>query len=84
MAPISVQWNEVGMALHVDCNFLAGLTVGRSTAPVVKLDRVINQWLKTGVKHLITWREVIAAMEGVIVNNKKIADKIRRYLAEHQ
>ena len=82
LAPISAQWNEVGMALHVDHNFLAGLTIGQSTAPVVKLDQVIHQWLISGVQHLITWREVIAAMEGVIVNNKKVADKIRKYLAE--
>ena len=84
LAPISAQWNEVGRALHVDFNFLTGLSIGPSTATVVKLDQVIHQWLISGDQDRITWRVVIATMEGVIVNNKKIADKIRKYLAERQ
>ena len=84
MVPISAQWNEVGMALNVDRNFLAGLASGPNTSTIVKLDQVLNKWLISGVQHLITWDQVIAAMEGDIINNKEIAEKMRKYLAERK
>lgn len=84
LVPISAQWKEVGMALKVDHNFLTGLEIGPSTSTVVKLGEVLNKWLISGVQDVITWGEVIAAIEGDIVNNKNIAEKIRKYLAERQ
>ena len=84
LAPISGRWNDIGRALHADHNFLRSLETCRNIATVVKLDKVIHQWLMNDIRHLITWGDVIAVIEGDIVNNKKIADKIRKYLAERQ
>ena len=84
MAPISAEWNVVGMALGVDPNFLAGLQNGPNFQNVVKMDKVIHQWLITNTQDHVKWKEVIAAMEGVIYYNKHIADNIRKYLTEQQ
>ena len=46
---------------------------------IVKLSQVIHIWLKTQPSP-ITWKTVITAVEGSIVNNKAKANEIRRHL----
>ena len=80
LAPISAMWREIGRALNLTHNFLDGLDPHTST--VVKLDKVIYQWLINGDQDRITWGKVIAILEGNTAPNKEIAKKIQKYLAE--
>ena len=84
LSPISAQWILIGMALNIDQDFLIDLEIESATCNAVKLDKLLDKWFVSRDEHLITWGEVIAALEGDIVNKKEIADKIRQYLIEHQ
>ena len=45
----------------------------------VKLSEVIKSWMETKTSPF-TWENLILAIEGPIVNNKRKADEIREYL----
>ena len=72
------KWNEVGLALNVPLNVLNGLDKSRKSN-IVKLSEVIQCW-KTAQPSPVTWKTVINALEGPIVNNKAKASQIRDYL----
>ena len=79
LANINDKWNEVGIALGVQENVLSGLRQRQDT-DTVKLSEVINTWITTESISPVTWETVISAIEGPVVNNKKIAMDIREYL----
>ena len=49
----------------------------------MKLSKVIYNWKTTTESNLVTWETVIASLEeGRIINNKRVASKIREYLTK--
>ena len=79
LVTISSDWRVIGSALCVCENFLKGLEESHDQ-PTVKLCKVVNKWITSGDRSLITWETVISAIEGPFVNNKKKADEICEYL----
>ena len=78
LADIGHQWYVIGMALKVSDNVLEDL----QTSPQdnkVKLNKVINTWL-TCQPSPVTWKTVISALEGKLVNNLAKANEIRDHL----
>lgn len=78
LADVDSMWQEVGLALVVDGNFLEGLQKEKDSN-TTKLSKVIRCWINTKSSP-VTWETVIAAMEGRVVNNKAKADEIREHL----
>ena len=78
MADISAYWSEVGLALKVSSNDLQSIR-DMTGSTKVKLSEVINSWMDTKSSPF-TWKNLILAIEGPIVNNKSKADEIREYL----
>ena len=72
------KWKEVGLALKVPDHVLNGLDKSRNSN-ILKLYEVIQCW-KNAQSTPVTWKTVVDALEGPIVNNKAIATKIRDYL----
>ena len=78
LADIDNMWQEVGLALGVDSNFLEGLQKEKDSN-TTKLSKVIRRWINKKSSP-ITWETVIIAMEGRIIDNKAKADEIREHL----
>lgn len=78
LADIRSKWHQLGTALGISFDALNGLLY-RQQDDTVKLTQVINIWLNTRPSS-ITWKTLIIAIEGDIVNNKAMAIKIRQYL----
>ena len=78
LADISDMWYQIGTALRISSKYLRGL-LHREQDNTVKLSQVINTWLNTHPSS-ITWKTLIAAIEGNIVNNKAMGIKIRQRL----
>ena len=79
LANISNKWQEIGIALNIEQNFLNGLSSG--LADNVKLAKVIENWMNTQSSP-VTWRTVILAIEGPIVDNKSKADELRHHIGK--
>ena len=80
LADMNNSWHNIGLALRVSPNYLDGLSRSSDT-PTIKLSNVIRNWMDSQ-SSLVTWKTVISAIEGRIVNNKKKADEIRDYLGK--
>ena len=78
LADIKHQWFPIGQALHVPFNDLEGLQAN-SEDNIVKLGHVIHTW-QNSQPSSVTWETVISAIEGTIVNDLTIANKIRAHL----
>ena len=81
LADIDDKWHEVGLAFHVPDNILNGLKCNNDSNKV-KLSKVIGAWITTNEACSVTWDNVISAIGGSIVNNKKKVDEICDYLAK--
>ena len=77
LAPIASKWSEIGTALNVRPDVIAGLNGTPSN--VSKLSTILQKWLDT-LSSLITWRNVIDMLEGEVVNNRDAADQVRDFL----
>ena len=75
--PIEYMWYELGEALYVGNHFLQDLRRSNNTN-IEKFYRVIQQWLKNFPDAY--WVEVINAVEGPLLNNRKVAMDIRDFL----
>ena len=73
-------WYEIGLSLKVSRRVLNDLRHSQESN-IVKLDQVIQSWITTE-SHFVTWETVIDAIEGPIVNNKLVANTIRKHLAD--
>ena len=73
-------WQDVGLALRVSSDYLDGLSRSHDT-PSTNLSKVISKWMVSQPSP-VTWKTVISAIEGPIVDNKKKADEIRNYLGK--
>ena len=71
-------WQDIGLALGLSPNYLDGLSRSHDT-PSIILSNVIRIWMDSQSSP-VTWKTVISAIEGPIVNNKRKADEIRHYL----
>ena len=78
LADIDHQWYVIGTALKVSFNVLSGLQ-NSPEAIKVKLIQVIHTWL-TSQPSPVTWKTVISAIEGRIVDNLAKANEIRDHL----
>ena len=81
LACIDYRWYVIGLALNIERRVLERLRM-KLEYDIVKLSDVIHNWITTAEPRLITWKTVIAAIEGPIVNNKQTANIIRDYLTE--
>ena len=73
-------WQVIGLALGVSHDYLDGLMHSQDD-PIIKLSNVIRNWIDSQSSP-VTWKTVISAIEGPIVNNKRKADEIRDYLGK--
>ena len=80
LAEINDEWETIGTALDVQSSVLRGLQHSNE-GNRVKLIRVIGSWLDT-MPTEITWKLVIAAIEGPIVNHRATGMEIRKFLAK--
>ena len=78
LADVNNMWQEVGLALGVDSNFLEGLQKEKD-GNTTKLSKVIRRWINNKSSP-VTWETVITAMEGRIIANRAKADEIRVHL----
>ena len=73
-------WQDIGLGLRVSSDYLDGLKRSQDT-PSIILSNVIRNWMDSQ-SSLVTWKTVISAIEGPIVNNKRKANEIRNYLGK--
>ena len=78
LADVNNMWQELGLALGVESNFMEGLEKEKNSN-TTKLSKVIRRWINKKPSP-ITWETVITAIEGCIINNKAKADEIREHL----
>ena len=78
MANISHQWYVIGTALRVSDDVLNGLQKSPEDNKF-KLIQVINTWL-TSQPSPVTWKTVISALEGNLVDKLAKANEIRDHL----
>ena len=78
LANIDSDWFRIGRALKVSHNTLQGFRQNNETN-TVKLSNVINSWITTQSSP-VTWRTVINAIDGNIVNNRAKANEILEHL----
>ena len=79
MTNISADWEVIGIALNISQNDLKGLRQ-ENTNITVKLAQVINLWIESESLSPVSWKTLISAIEGPIVNKKKKAKEIRNRL----
>ena len=72
------KWYDIGLSLQVRRNVLDDLKQSQDDDET-KLKKVLNIWEETKSSSF-TWETVITAAESPVINNKEIADSIRRYL----
>ena len=77
---IDNRWRDIGLALGLSYNHLDSLSNSQDT-PSTKLSNVIRNWMDSQSSP-VTWKTVISAIEGPIVNKKRKADEIRDYLGK--
>ena len=75
---ISDKWYDIGLSLQVHDNILDDLKKSEDNHQT-KLKKIINIWKNTKPSS-VTWETMIFATECAIINNKEIANNIRRYL----
>ena len=80
MAEIDQNWHQIGTALGVPFGKLQGMQINPG-ANTSRLTEVIDLWHKNK-KRSATWSMVLEAVEGPIVNNQLIGQKIREWLAK--
>ena len=80
---ISVNWEEIGVALDISQNDLIGLRQD-NISNTIRLSRVIALWIQSESSSPVSWETLISAVEGPIVNNKKKAEEIRNFLYRQQ
>ena len=78
LADIDHQWYVIGVALRVSNEFLNDLLTSQE-AIKFKLVQVVHIWL-TAQPSPVTWKTVISAIEGRIVDNLAKANEIRDHL----
>ena len=76
LAPIQDKFQQVGLALGVP-DYVLNKTSTKSD--ILKLNDVLDSWLETK-GNSATWEILLAAIEGPIVENQIIGDKIREHL----
>ena len=77
LRPVDYAWYELGEALYVDNQILQGLRRSNNTN-IGKLHRVIDEWLKLFPD--ACWVEVIDAVEGPLLSNRRVAMDILDHL----
>ena len=80
LADMKNSWYDFGLALRVSSDCLDGLLRSPDT-PSTKLSNVIRNWM-VSQSSPVTWKTLISAIEGHIVNNKRKANEIRDYLGK--
>ena len=78
LSPISYDWYRVGLALYVRDGVLMSLDQSNFSNSM-RLSRVIQSWIDTQSTP-VTWETVILAVESPIVDNMKVAAKLREYV----
>ena len=78
LANLSARWKTIGLALRVDSNTLDGLSLSLQPNSD-KLADVIGAWI-SAKPSLVTWKTLIKAIEGPLLQNKAKADEIRAHL----
>ena len=81
LADISNLWREIGLSLNVPRNILGDLKCSLESN-AIKLSEVIHSWLTTTESHLITWKTVIDAIKGPIVNHVTKANALHQHLTK--
>ena len=79
LADIKYEWEKIGIALKVKESDLGELRQKEDCT--IKLIGVIRSWQNT-MPTEITWKVVIAAIEGRIVNHRATGIEIRKFLAK--
>jgi hypothetical protein len=77
---ISHKWQRLGIELEVDRHIIEGLEKNESDN-TVRLYKILNAWIDADES--VYWNTIIEAVEG-IVENKAVANKIRKYLSEQK
>ena len=80
IAGINNKWEKIGTALDVQSSVLCGLQQS-NLDDTTRLIRVIRSWLDT-MPTETTWKVVITAIEGSIVNHRATRMEIRKFLAK--
>ena len=75
---LSYQWLEIGLCLHLSKNFLDGLHQ-LNVSNDNKLSKILLNWRETNSSPF-TWRTLIDALNGPIINNRRKAKEIWDYL----
>jgi hypothetical protein len=77
LALISHKWEHIGRALSVDNHIIIGLR-GNQVDNMMRLSEILQAWIDKDED--VTWKTIIDAIEGPIVDNKAFADEIRQNL----
>ena len=78
LASISARWKTIGLALRVKSDTLDGLSLSLQPNGD-KLADVIGAWISTKSSS-VTWKTLISAIEGPLLEHKAKADEIRAHL----
>ena len=78
LSAISDKWYDIGLSLQVCRNVLDEIKQSQDNDET-NLKKVTNIWRDTKPSP-DTWETIITAVESPVINNKKIADRIRQYL----
>ena len=82
LSNISARWHHIGLALGVNSNDLENIETDAQDH-TIKLSKVIEKWITTQSSP-VSWKTLISAIEGPIVNDKQKATEIRHYLNINQ
>ena len=78
LIPIMDQWYTIGCALAINSSKLDSLQQSHE-AVTSKLSKVITYWLREKAS-TATWKELLEAVEGNIVDSRQVGEDIRQLL----
>ena len=79
---VTYQWRIIGVMLDIKDTHLKCVGMNPQLDETEKLSEVLQFWLDQKGCLEVSWKKIIGVMEIPPLDNKKVADKIRKFLSE--
>ena len=81
--PIKYLWNVIGEQLDVDYGVIKSTQFNVQYTDTIKLSEVLQVWRDKKTSE-VSWEKIISVVEDCPVENKRVADEIREFLARSE
>ena len=75
MSDIAFQWKIIGECLEIKNKYLASLQ-SKTSSDIEKLSEVLQLWMDTMPKPVVTWNTILQAIESPPIENKSVVTEM--------